>query len=213
MGESDCCGENHCRHAFIGDDASSFTHVGDGRGKDIYVGKSQFFARVRFPSLCTYLCLPKVMKDHQNQGVPLPPGASEQMDYIRVVETRRMEATAARQQQLQQQQRLQQQQQQQQQMKAGSVRVTSSFRDVVEAFAESSGVMFLPKPGRQHEGKQASAVAILFDARIRTCWGYHGGLEQEQTTWNGVRFFYRVCRDMASPVLSSSDTSGYIYID
>ncbi|CAN0153455.1 unnamed protein product, partial [Laminaria digitata] len=38
----------------------------------------------------------------------------------------------------------------------GTGPITASFRDVVEAFAEANGVMFLPKPGRQHEGKQAS---------------------------------------------------------
>lgn len=104
----------------------------------------------------------KVMQDHQQQGVPLPAGASEQMDYIRVVERRRMEAATLHQQQLQQQQL------QQQHMRAGAAAaggvgtgpITASFRDVVESFAEANGVMFLPKPGRQHEGKQASVFAV-----------------------------------------------------
>ncbi|CAM9450611.1 unnamed protein product, partial [Ectocarpus fasciculatus] len=39
----------------------------------------------------------QVMQDHQRLGVPLPAGASEQMDYMRVVEHRRMEAATARQ--------------------------------------------------------------------------------------------------------------------
>lgn len=98
------------------------------------------------------------MQDHQQQGVPLPAGASEQMDYIRVVERRRMEAATLH----------QQQQLQQQHLRAGAATagggvgtgpITASFRDVVEAFAEANGVMFLPKPGRQHEGKQASSCA------------------------------------------------------
>eukprot|EP00904_Undaria_pinnatifida_P011496 jgi/Undpi1/7477/HiC_scaffold_22.g09950.m1 len=104
----------------------------------------------------------QVMQDHQQQGVPLPAGASEQMDYIRVVERRRMEAATLHQQQLQQQQL------QQQHMRAGAAAaggvgtgpITASFRDVVESFAEANGVMFLPKPGRQHEGKQASVFAV-----------------------------------------------------
>lgn len=100
------------------------------------------------------------MQDHQKQGVPLPPGASEQMDYIRVVERRRMEAATLRQKQQQQQQL--QRQQQQLQSGVGRVATTASFRDVVEAFAEASGIMFLPKPGRQHEGKQVRVVCLFF---------------------------------------------------
>ncbi|CAN0476196.1 unnamed protein product, partial [Ectocarpus sp. 8 AP-2014] len=37
---------------------------------------------------------------------------------------------------------------------------TASFKDVVEGYAAQNGVMFLPKPGRQHEGKQASLCVI-----------------------------------------------------
>lgn len=95
------------------------------------------------------------MQDHQHQGVPLPPGASEQLSYELVVERRAIEAAAARQQHRAQQQ---QQAQMQAQMGGGSNgRAAASFREVVEAFAESHGVLFVPKTGRQHEGKQVGA--------------------------------------------------------
>lgn len=101
------------------------------------------------------------MADHQQQGVPLPAGASEEMSYRHVVERRAMEAAALQRQQLQQQQ----QQQMQMQLAAGRAAAgpAASFREVVEAFAEANGITFLPKPGRQQEGKQVSKSCVLSD--------------------------------------------------
>lgn len=95
------------------------------------------------------------MADHQKQGVPLPPGASEEMSYRLVVERRSMEAAALRRQQLEQQQ--QQKQHVSGAAGGGGGASTASFREVVEAFAGANGVTFLPKPGRQYEGKPVSS--------------------------------------------------------
>lgn len=71
-------------------------------------------------------------------------------------------ASVARQQQMQQQQKAQE-------GVGGRGPTTASFRDVVEAFAEANGVMFLPKKGRQHEGKQIysfGGVSIYLDQSV-----------------------------------------------
>ena len=77
-----------------------------------------------------------------------------------------MEAAAAR----QQQQRLEQQAAAEGGTGAGGRGpTTSSFRDVVEAFAGANGVMFLPKKGRQHDGKQLysfGGVSIFLDQSV-----------------------------------------------
>ncbi|CAM9981051.1 unnamed protein product [Discosporangium mesarthrocarpum] len=45
----------------------------------------------------------------------------------------------------------------------------ASFREVVESYAEANGVTFLPKPGRQHEGKQMysfGGVSVFLDQSV-----------------------------------------------
>lgn len=76
-----------------------------------------------------------------------------------------MEAAALQRQQLQQQQQQQQQIQAQQSMAAGAG-PAASFREVVEAFAQTKGVLFIPKPGRQHEGKQVSFFFFFFSFSV-----------------------------------------------
>lgn len=95
----------------------------------------------------------QVMQDHQRLGVPLPAGASEQMDYMRVVEHRRMEAATARQRENASAAAAAAAAAAEEARSRGPT--TASFKDVVEGYAAQNGVMFLPKPGRQHEGKQA----------------------------------------------------------
>ena len=85
-------------------------------------------------------------------GLPIPPGVAENMSYFRVVERRNVEAAAAR--------RLKEIQSQGQHDsgpgggRAPGSTVGISFKEVVEKFAEDNGVIFMPREGRMHEGKQ-----------------------------------------------------------
>eukprot|EP00752_Nemacystus_decipiens_P009688 g8655.t2 len=106
----------------------------------------------------------QVMQDHEHQGVPLPACATEREDYPRMLKLRRKEAAKAQHQRLSR--------------PDGGAAVedarggglpTASFKDVVEEYAVRSSLGFLPKPGRQRDGRQIyvfGGVPVYLDQSV-----------------------------------------------
>eukprot|EP00607_Mallomonas_marina_P010227 CAMPEP_0182421438 /NCGR_PEP_ID=MMETSP1167-20130531/6845_1 /TAXON_ID=2988 /ORGANISM="Mallomonas Sp, Strain CCMP3275" /LENGTH=383 /DNA_ID=CAMNT_0024598601 /DNA_START=20 /DNA_END=1171 /DNA_ORIENTATION=+ len=80
---------------------------------------------------------------HAGAGVGIPPGVAENVSYYRVVEQRNLESAALK--------RISEIQRPVT-SRGGSIAV--SFKEVIETFAQNSGVDFIPKHGKFHGGKQ-----------------------------------------------------------
>ena len=140
-------------HRWLGDTADYATVALWYQGwKDRFPADLRSAPRATAQFSAALTLMEQAVQDHENQGAPLPAGAREQMDYICVLEHRRMQAATAR-----QHEHAAPEAAVAMENARGRGLPRATFKDVVEEYAARKEVVFLPKSGRRHDGRQILA--------------------------------------------------------